>query len=164
MSQTVSRFCPACRDLREVELVRGKTTVSVRGEAFEVDEEYYRCTTCAAEFDSFEIESDPLEQAYDLYRRAHDMVMPAEILEIRRGLNLTQKQLAELLGFGSSTLSRYENGALADPAHDLLLKVAKSELESQKAETLARFHFSERPAIEKSYDALIKQMEADLPK
>jgi transcriptional regulator with XRE-family HTH domain len=49
------------------------------------------------------------------------MVYPAQIVAFRKKYDLTQKELSELLGFGGITLSRYENGALQDEAHDQLL-------------------------------------------
>jgi transcriptional regulator with XRE-family HTH domain len=53
------------------------------------------------------------------------MVQPEDIIQIRKAYDLTQKELASLLGWGEVTLSRYENGALQDLAHDKMLHLAK---------------------------------------
>jgi len=44
------------------------------------------------------------------------MLSPYEIRELRKRYGLTQKELSLLLGWGSVTMSRYENGALQDVA------------------------------------------------
>jgi transcriptional regulator with XRE-family HTH domain len=52
------------------------------------------------------------------------MLQPEEIRNWRKGYGLTQKELSSLLGWGEVSLSRYENGALQDEAHEKLLRLA----------------------------------------
>jgi transcriptional regulator with XRE-family HTH domain len=51
------------------------------------------------------------------------MLQPQEIKALRNNLGLTQQELANLLGWGGATLSRYENGALQDEAHETTLRL-----------------------------------------
>ena len=51
-------------------------------------------------------------------------MQPEEIRDFRKALDLSQRELADLLGWGGATLSRYENGALQDDAHDRQLRLA----------------------------------------
>lgn len=46
-----------------------------------------------------------------------------KLRQIRESKNLTQKQLAEVIGFSSSVYSRYENGS-RQPSFDVLIKLA----------------------------------------
>jgi transcriptional regulator with XRE-family HTH domain len=51
------------------------------------------------------------------------MLQAEDIKEIRKKYGITQTELSRLLGVGGATLSRYENGALQDKAHDTQLKL-----------------------------------------
>lgn len=55
---------------------------------------------------------------------------PAEIVALRRGLALTQHELADLLGVHAMTVSKWERGSLGPDAHRrMLLRVAANALE-----------------------------------
>lgn len=93
-----------------------------------------------------------LTEAYNLYRRKHKLLMPAEIKQIREQYGLSQRSFAKLLNWGDKTIYRYENGSLQDKAHNSLLCFLKkpqnmrqylndNEIiigESQKAKLLQR--------------------------
>ncbi len=115
-------ICPQCEDVRELKRVAGEEQIPVRGESIPVQVEYTLCTDCGEEFHTLSDECDPLDVAYREYRRRHGMMQPEEIREIRKRYGLTQRELSELVGWGGATLSRYENGALQDEAHDKLLQ------------------------------------------
>ena len=116
-------ICPNCEKETELELVNELETVDVRGEAIEVEAEYFRCTECTVEFENTR-GPDALEAAYREYRRRRHMLQPEEIRGWRKQHGLTQKELARLLSWGDVTLSRYENGALQDEAHEKILRLA----------------------------------------
>ncbi len=118
-------FCPRCEEITEVESVRTRKEVLVRGDTFLVYCEYFRCTLCDSEFEKSESRIDPLAEAYKKYQEKHDMITSEKMIEFRKKYDLTQKQLSELLGWGGATLSRYENGTLQDDAHDRALRLAK---------------------------------------
>ena len=117
----MKRFCPACGIESEWEKIVRNENFVVRGEDIIVEAEYYHCGECQAEFEDIHADNDPYESAYREYRNRKGMVQPEQILEFRNRYNLTQKELSTILGFGDVTLSRYENGALQDEAHDKLL-------------------------------------------
>ena len=117
-------ICPYCEEKRELELISAKEKIEVRGESIEVDAGYYKCKTCGGEFDDPKSEHDPLEKAYGVYRGRHELLQPEEIKNFRKRYGLTQNELSRLLGWGLVTLSRYENGALQDEAHDKILRLA----------------------------------------
>lgn len=121
-----TKFCPICEEDRQVEEICEDTDLEVRGEIFTVKAHYFRCPECGEEFETSSTSLDPLATAYMEYRRRHNMLTPNEIREFRHKYELTQKELASLLGWGAVTLSRYENGALQDKSHDTELQLART--------------------------------------
>ena len=117
-------FCPHCEEMRELRSAPTTRQYDIRGEAIDVEVLVLRCPVCGKDFDSPDPSSDPLEAAYREYRRRRGMVQPDQLRESRASYGLTQKELASLLGCGGATLSRYENGALQDDAHDTSLRLA----------------------------------------
>lgn len=116
-------ICPNCEKETELECVRAKEVVEVRGEPVEVEAEFFKCTECGAEFENTR-GPDSLALAYREYRRRHDMLQPEQIRDWRKQYGLTQKELGQLLGWGGVTLSRYETGALQVEAHEKILRLA----------------------------------------
>ena len=117
-------ICPHCEATRDVQKVDTKETVEIRGERIEVPVKYYKCLTCGGDFDDPKADGDPLEKAYAEYRSRHGMVQPSELKAFRKKYGLTQNELGRLLGWGAVTVSRYENGALQDEAHDKEARLA----------------------------------------
>ena len=116
-------ICPNCEKETELELVRTPEVVEVRGEAIEVDAEFFKCTECGADFENTR-GPDALVLAYREYRHRHDMLQPEQIRDWRKQYGLTQNELSKILGWGGVTLSRYENGALHSEAHEKILRLA----------------------------------------
>lgn len=116
-------ICPSCEKVSELEHVREREVVDVRGEAIDVEVEFFKCTECGEGFENTR-GSDSLALAYREYRKRHDMLQPEQIREWRKKYGLTQKELGQLLGWGGVTLSRYETGALQVEAHEKILRLA----------------------------------------
>lgn len=117
-------ICPSCEQVRDLARIEMTDEIEVRGEFIPVDVAFMRCPQCDAEFRDPSSSADPLDTAYREYRRRHDMVQPEALRALRAKYDLTQKELADLLGWGVATISRYENGALQDAAHDRMLRLA----------------------------------------
>ncbi len=115
-------FCPICEAERIVHAVQATEDVVIRGVAIPVKVEYLICDTCGGNFD-LPGADDPLIEAYREYRSRVGFVQPEEIRNFRKEFGLTQLELSDLLGWGAATLSRYENGALQDEAHDRALRM-----------------------------------------
>jgi len=118
--------CPNCEKITELELIKAIEEFNVRGELIKVKVEHYKCKKCGEEFDDPNSKDDPLDRVYREYRRKKGMIQPEEIREVRRLYGLTQNELSKLAGWGGATLSRYENGALQDDAHDRILQLVKN--------------------------------------
>ena len=143
--------CPVCNSASKVKSVKGEKTITVRNEAITVETQYYKCSKCGEEFLAPAASSDPFAQAYRLYRVRHRMLQPEEIRAFRRKFDLTQEELAKLLGLGGATLSRYENGGLQDKTHDTLIRMA------MEPENL-------RELVSSSTDALSEEKEDEILK
>lgn len=118
----MKRECPVCGSIGEWEQITTRENFEVRGENIPVEFSILRCPQCQTEFEDLDSNTDPYAMAYEEYRNRKGMIHPYQIKEFRQKYDLTQKELSNLLGFGEITLSRYENGALQDEAHDRLLK------------------------------------------
>jgi putative zinc finger/helix-turn-helix YgiT family protein len=116
-------ICPNCEKETEIELVRIKEVVEVRGEPIEVNAEFLKCTECGVDFENTQ-GPDSLTLAYQEYRHRHEMLQPQKIRDWRKQYGLTQNELSQILGWGGVTLSRYENGALHSEAHEKILRLS----------------------------------------
>ncbi|MBI4621577.1 MAG: DUF4065 domain-containing protein [Desulfobacterales bacterium] len=121
----MKEICPICDKKSRAKLIKKKEAMNVRGERINVEYEVFKCYACGEEYIDTETEYEPFVYAYAIYRKKHNMLHPQEIKEIRRKYGLTQSELGGLLGWGGATLSRYENGALQDKAHDNQLKLLR---------------------------------------
>lgn len=125
MTMTTKKgFCPSCDSEQELEHVRRRETITVRGEKIAVQGSYWRCRACREEFEGPD-GCDEVAEAYTLYRKKKGLMPPDEIKRLREGYGLTQGELARILGFGAVTLSRYENGMLQTTAQDRILQVLR---------------------------------------
>lgn len=138
----MKRLCPECGKITDWEEITKVEDFNIKDEHIEISVRIFRCPSCSSEFEDFNADSDPYRLAYDEFRRRKGLVFPSQIINFRKKYDLTQKELSGLLGFGDITLSRYENGALQDEAHDQLLKFVLDpanllKLVSQKPEIIA---------------------------
>jgi putative zinc finger/helix-turn-helix YgiT family protein len=134
-------ICPNCEGVRDLEFIQKEEDIIVRGEPITVKVEYLKCTECGTEFNDPSSQKDPLDTAYREYRQQHGMLQPERIKDLREKYGLNQQELSSLLGWGGATLSRYENGALQDDAHETILRLIQEphnllELIEQKPEAV----------------------------
>lgn len=125
MSKKVKGYCPKCDAERDLRHIRTREKVTVRGEKIGVDALYWRCLTCGEEFEGPKGTHDEVAEAYRLYRAKKGFMQPEDIKALREDYGLTQSELAQVLGFGAVTLSRYENGMLQTAAHDRMLQMVR---------------------------------------
>jgi len=116
-------ICTNCEKETEFERLVKKEAFTVRGEPIVVDVEYIKCKKCGDEVLDPAVNHDPFNLAYRAYRKQHALLQPEEIENWRKAHNLTQSELAKLLGIGVATINRYENGALQNESHENLLRL-----------------------------------------
>lgn len=117
-------ICPVCEKETEIERISTDETVTVRGEKITVPVVLFKCSVCGESFEDPLAQTGPVELAYAEYRKRKGLLQPDEIKAFRSRFGLTQAELGKLLGFGGASISRYENGALQDEAHDKALRLA----------------------------------------
>jgi len=121
--QNVKGHCPRCDREGMCTASRARKLIEVRGLRIEIETGYLCCSVCGDVFEDPAEVQDSMERGYREYRRRHGMMQPEEIRYLRKLYGLTQRELARLLGWGLVTVSRYENGALQDAAHDKTLRL-----------------------------------------
>jgi putative zinc finger/helix-turn-helix YgiT family protein len=121
----MKEVCPNCEQLVAVDHVSKVENFEIRGDIISVEADFYRCKQCGTEFVDPMSSRDYLQEAYQVYRNIHGFMTPRDILNVRKHLGLTQRELSSLLGFGAITLSRYENGALQSESHNQILEFLK---------------------------------------
>lgn len=120
-SELQEEFCIECES-EKIEKVTAPEVVKIRGDEIIVNVTYWHCSNCNYEWQNLK-ECDEFDTAYRIYRERHNMLQPEQIKALRKKYNLTQVELAKLIGCGLVTLTRYEKGALQDAVHDNLLKL-----------------------------------------
>jgi len=102
----------------------------VKGEIVECIVEYYRCPITDFEDGNSWTPGGMLEgnllRARDAYRAQHGLLSSDEIIAIRKKYGITQKELANLLGWGDITVSRYETSHIQDETYDRELRIVMS--------------------------------------
>lgn len=122
---TKTMFCGECEKRVPFEVRTVSESFEVRGEPFTVEGPAHVCTACGSVrgdslFDAL------LAQAYDAYRRRHNVLSPVEIREVREKYGFSQVLFAKILGIGEATLQRYERGVLPSVSLGGLLLRAKT--------------------------------------
>ncbi len=123
IEQTLKAPCPMCGELGRLEFASSRETLKVKGETFNVTRERFICHNCEEIFSTPDL-PDHLDEAYRMYRQKFNLLFPEVMLQWRESKGMRQADVACLLGWSPATVSRYENGALQDPAHDKALRMA----------------------------------------
>jgi putative zinc finger/helix-turn-helix YgiT family protein len=118
-------FCPQCKAQREPNVDRRDEVITVKGEPIEIQASVAACAECGEDLFVAELEEHNLRRAFDIYRRRHDLLTATQIRELREYYGLSQRALAQLLGWGDVTVSRYENGAIQTRGHDQFLRLLR---------------------------------------
>jgi len=120
-SELQEKFCIECES-EKIEKITNPQVFKIRGDEITVNVTYWHCMECNYEWQNLN-ECDEFDAAYRIYREKHKMLQPEQIKTLRKKYDLTQVELARLMGCGLVTLTRYEKGALQDTVHDNLLKL-----------------------------------------
>jgi len=123
---TTKGFCPNCETETQLERKERLESFQVKGESINVSVTIFVCKECGTDF--YDPDSDPNDTAFREYRKQHQWTQPEEIVAFRKQYGFSQAELADLLGWGIATLSRYENGALQSESHERVLGLLKEPL------------------------------------
>jgi len=150
-------LCTNCEKEVEFAITKKKQTLYVRKEPIEIDVDYLVCPKCHDEVIS--PDHDPFTLAYRIYREKHGFLQPEQIKNYRENYKLSQAELAKLLNLGLATISRYENGALQDASHDMLLRLAEDPMNLLKliSKSEGVFTKSRKEQLTKSFTQIQKK-------
>jgi putative zinc finger/helix-turn-helix YgiT family protein len=118
--------CPACEATMVAK--RGTLRVPVNGEEIPVPSAaHLHCPKCGEIVLRYQDAQRLGEDAIDIYRQRHGLLLAGEIRAIREGYGLTQADLARLLHLGANTISRWESGRnVQTGAMDMLLRLIRN--------------------------------------
>lgn len=122
--------CGECGD--PVEESVEAIAIDLRGELVSVNGiDHGRCTGCGEVFLDVDAGDRLQREAVAQLREARGLLTPAQIVELRNSLGLSQAAFEKLLGTGSKTVVRWEKGTVFQSATaDKLMRllIAKPEL------------------------------------
>lgn len=156
----MTSICPNCGAESKFTRYESNEEIEIRGETISIDVAVLKCEKCGEEVYDLGEDEDALDLAYHEYRKKHSMVRPHEIRELRSRYGLTQMELSRLLGWGGATISRYENGALQDFAHDkvlLLIKDPRNLLQLLQENSSAIQGDKRERMIERLKDSIVRE-------
>lgn len=79
-----------------------------------------------------ELDNQAVKMAQEKYRKKYNYVSPKDIKALRQKWNLTQKQLANIIGWSPSTIALYEVGEIPTKSNNRLLKVLIKDPQAMK--------------------------------
>ncbi|QVI34361.1 toxin-antitoxin system, antitoxin component, Xre domain protein [Lacticaseibacillus chiayiensis] len=97
-------------------------TFLIRGKEYEVSAPAKFDQTTGELVDDKELDDAALEIANNKYRQEMNIVSPEEIKKYRARTNLSQRDLANLMGWSPTTVALYETGAFPSEANNKLLR------------------------------------------
>lgn len=125
MPQTA--FCINCGCKNKYRRVTEKAETEVRGVQFSYAETRAICEKCGEELYVPEINDSNARSREDAYRKAAKLITVDEIQNILKKYNIGASPLAQVLGFGDVTITRYLSGQLPSRQNsDKLLEVSAS--------------------------------------
>lgn len=147
-------YCPKCENEVESTIREVTETYPVKGENITIQAHVRFCNCCGTALWDDDLDEANLLKAFSEYRRMHQLLQPEDIRMIREKYNLSQTAYARVLGFGDKTITRYENGSVADVAQNNLMLLSQSPrifkylLERSKEKISAQDYENAQVAIE----------------
>lgn len=160
IEKNINYNCPFCNEKHEVIFKVEPSKALINETPVEYNESYYYCSIEDEEFIPKDLLKKNLLAARDAYRTLKGLLTSEEIKNVRKQYNLTQKEFAQLLGWGDVTIQRYETKLIQDETFDQQIryvrdnpKLALEELEKHKSkfDDVNRFN-----AIELMIKSLVK--------
>nr|WP_312580173.1 type II TA system antitoxin MqsA family protein [Sedimentibacter sp.] len=148
------RLCLICMEEHEVDTVEVMETEIFKDEEVSFTATYEYCSNADEYLETEEMIKTNSLAMKDAYREKVGLLTSAEIVEIRRKYDVSQKDFSEILDWGRATITRYENHQVQDRAHDDILRKIDSDpkwfLEMLKR---AEERISEKAFIKYYYEA-----------
>lgn len=118
-------YCPYCDSEVESTVRVISETYPVKGEDITIAAKVRFCNCCGKDLWDEELDAQNLLDAFAEYRKKHKLMQPEDIRATREKYGLSQTAFARVLGFGDKTITRYENGSIADAAQNNLIYLVR---------------------------------------
>ena len=135
----INYSCPFCDEEHEISVIKETTKALINNTPVEYEEISYYCPIEDEKFVPKDFINKNLLAAKDSYRTLKGLLTSQEIKEARNLYGLSQKEFANLLGWGDVTIQRYEKKSIQDETYDQKIrsvkenpKLALDELERNK--------------------------------
>lgn len=122
-------LCPSCMEEHDVTVVEIEETNIFKGEKIKYVAQYCYCSNSEEYYETEEQMSANDISMKDGYRKKMRLLTSNEIVAIRQKYEISQSDLAILLGWGEKTITRYEGHQVQDVAHDSILRKIDSDSE-----------------------------------
>ena len=117
-----TKLCLSCMEEHEIQQVAVTEENIFKGKRVEYPARYEYCPSTEAYAASDEMIDANDISFKDAYRKAAGLLTSEEIIAIRETYGVSQKDFSKILGWGSSTITRYENHQIQDSVHDDVLR------------------------------------------
>ena len=118
-------YCYKCDEDVNVEYITKEVSHNINKENINIEATIPYCKKCGEELSDFELEETRYNAAYNKYRDIKRFLYPKDIKRIREKYGLSQRAFSRVLGFGESTINRYELGAMQDKANNVIIKLSE---------------------------------------
>ena len=127
MNNHITAFCPTCGCKRMVNRNSLRVETEVRGVGFGFVETAAVCQVCGEEVYVPDVNDENVHVREEAYRKAAGLITIEEIQAIMKKYNIGALPLAQAMGFGEITVTRYLGGQLPSKANsEKLLEVLAS--------------------------------------
>lgn len=118
-------YCPNCDSEVSSSVRVISETYPVKGENITIDAQVRFCNCCGNDLWDEQLDAQNLLNAFAEYRKMHNLMQPTDIRATREKYGLSQTAFARVLGLGDKTITRYENGSIADAAQNNLIMLVQ---------------------------------------
>lgn len=144
MEKEVRKFCENCGKEQKAIIKEIEKEFVVKDETIKARITLCECEHCHEEIWDEVLEKENEAKVFSLYRKKVGFLSSEQIKAIRKRYGLSQKMFSILLGFGSKTITRYENNSLQDESHNLLMKLMNDPVCFLKVWEERKYLFSSR--------------------
>ena len=114
--------CPSCMEEHNVQIVEVEEKATFKGVNVVFLATYEYCSNSEEYWETEEMLRANSLAIKDAYRKIVGLLTSYEIKAIREKYGISQSDFSDVLGWGSKTITRYENHQVQDRAHDDILR------------------------------------------
>ena len=162
------KMCMSCMEEHDVFLVEVLEENVFKGQRVEYNAIYEYCETTDEYCATTQLISQNDIAMKNAYRKSKGLLLTDEIVKIREKYDISQMDLATLLGWGGKTITRYEGHHVQDMAHDSILRKLDQDpewfvnlLEQEKSNisitVYKRYRDTEMKLYEKYQDSYLRK-------